>query len=137
MESYKTIYFDEMMDLKKSHPVIIAGHHDAPDGIVDDWNTLSHTRLLVHHKEYGSCCNAVMKALDCGIPIYMSKENRYRLGFDDVPEDCFIFSDDYTIKEAYDLSELVDKFKIQSQFRKVKNLEKAKTEFKNILDRKI
>jgi hypothetical protein len=53
-----------MMYLKQSYPVIIAGHPDAPDGIVDDWNTCDHRQaLLVHHKEYGSCCNAVMKAL--------------------------------------------------------------------------
>jgi len=136
MESYKTKYFDELIDLKKSKPVIIAGHPEAPDGIVQDWDVLSKTRLLVHHKEYGSCCNSVMKALDCGIPIYISKENRYRLGFDDVPEDCFIFSDDYTIKEAYDLSESVNEFKIQSEFRKVKNIEKAKLEFKNLLNTK-
>jgi hypothetical protein len=133
MDSYKTKYFNELFDLKKTIPVIIAGHPDAPDGIVHDWDILSQTRLLVHHKEYGSCCNAVMKALDCGIPIYMSKENRYRLGFDDVPEDCFIFSDDYTIKEAYGLSESVNEFKIQSQFRKVKNIEKAKLELKKVL----
>jgi hypothetical protein len=134
MESYKTRYFDEMMHLRQSNPVIIAGHPDAPDGIVDDWSILSRTRLLVHHKEYGSCCNAVMKALDCGIPIYMSRENRYKLGFEDIPEFCFIFSDDHNITQAYEISNSIDNSLIQSEFRKVKNLEKAKEEFKTILN---
>lgn len=133
IESYKTKYFDELMSLKETHPIVVAGHPDAPNGIVDDWSILSQTRLLVHHKEYGSCCNAVMKALDCGVPVYMSRENRYRLGFDDVPEHCFIFSDDYDIAAAYEISNNMDENKIQSEFRKTKNLEKAKTEFKNIL----
>jgi hypothetical protein len=137
IESYKTKYYDELLTLREFYPVIIAGHSDAPDGIVNDWDILESTRLLVHHKEYGSCCNAVMKALDCGIPIYMSRENRYKLGFEDIPEFCFIYSDDHSILEAYEISYALDELKIQSEFRKVKNLEKAKTEFKSILNRKI
>jgi hypothetical protein len=133
IESYKTKYFDELINLKKTKPVIIAGHPDAPDGIVNDWDILAKTRLLVHHKEYGSCCNSVMKALDCGIPIYMSRENRYKLGFEDVPEYCFIFSDDYSIEQAYEISKIKDFSIIQNNFRQVKNCEKAKTELKELL----
>lgn len=137
MESYKTKYFDELMFLRETYPVIVAGHPDAPNGIVDDWDILSQTRLLVHHKEYGSCCNAVMKALDCGVPVYISRENRYRLGFEDISECCFIFSDDHDISTAYEISNTMDEIKIQSEFRKTKNLEKAKIEFKNILNIKV
>lgn len=133
ISGYKTIYFDILNSLKEKYPVIIAGDEFAPDGIVNDWNALYQTTLLVHHKEYGSCCNSVMKALDCGIPIYMSKNNRYILGFDDIPEYCFLFSEDYTIENAYKKSLEIDNLKIQTEFRKVKNLEKAQQEISLLL----
>lgn len=134
ISGYRTIYYDELLRLKNTYPVIVAGDISAPDGIVNDWETLKYTSLLVHDKQYGSCCNSVMKALDCGIPIYMSKKNRYVLGFDDIPEDCFIFSDDHNIEDAYKKSLLTDNKKIQEQFRSIKNIEKAKTEVKNLLE---
>lgn len=134
ISGYKTIYYDELLKLKNTYPVIIAGDHAAPDGIVNDWETLKHTALLVHNKDYGSCCNSVMKALDCGIPIYMSRKNRYVLGFDDIPEDCFIFSDENNIEKAYEKSLLIDNKKIQKQFREIKNIEKAKKEMQHLLE---
>ena len=134
MGNYKSIYYDELMNLRSELPVIIAGDENAPDKFVNDWDILSNTSLLVHHKEYGSCCNSVMKALDCGIPIYMTRENRYKLGFEDVPEYCFIFSDHCNIKDAYIESKLKNNKTIQEEFRRVKSLENCTKELKQLLE---
>lgn len=130
---WNRIYYNQLIDASKTLPVIIAGDKTAPHGMVNDWEVLSHSSLLVHHKEAGSCCNAAMKALDTGVPVYITKENRYNQGFDDVPDYCFIFSDDYSLKQAYELSQQKDNKRIQEEFRKVKNIEKAKEEFKQLL----
>jgi len=134
IENYKTIYLNELISLQNKLPVIIAGSEDAPNGVVNDWDILQETSLFVHHKEYVSCCNSVMKALDCGIPIYMSRQNRYVLGFDDLPESCFIFSDDCSIESAYQISQNIDNKSIQEQFREIKNLKNAKEEMKALLN---
>jgi hypothetical protein len=130
---WNPIYFQQLKDAAKILPVIIAGDKSAPHGMVNDWEILSQTSVLVHHKEHGSCCNAAMKALDTGVPVYITKENRYNQGFDDIPDYCFIFSDDYTLKEAYEISQEKDNNIIQKEFRKVKNIKKAKHEFKKLL----
>lgn len=128
-------YTNELLNLKnhKNLPVIIAGSNEAPDGIVNDWKTLRDTRLLVHHKDYGTNCNAVMKALDNGIPVYISKQNKITLGMNDLPVDLFIHSDNYTIEEAYSKSEKVDRFFIQKIFRELRNVERASQFLKSIL----
>jgi NRPS condensation-like uncharacterized protein len=51
--------------------------------------------------------------------------------------DFFIFSDDYNISKAYEISNYADNSLIQFEFRKVKNLKKAKEEFKTILNIKV
>jgi hypothetical protein len=130
---WNPIYFEQLKDVSKTIPVIVAGDKTAPHGMVNDWEVLSNTSLLVHHKEVGSCCNAAMKALDTGVPVYITRENRYNQGFDDVPDYCFIFSDDHSLKQAYTISQEKDNKRIQEEFRKVKNLEKAKQEFKQLL----
>jgi hypothetical protein len=128
-------YTEELMILNNQEtlPVIIAGSNDAPAGVVNDWDTLRDTRLLVHHKEYGTNCNAVMKALDCGIPIYMSKNNKETIGMGDLPDDLFIFSDNYNIIDAYAKSGEIDNKSIQDTFRTIRNAEKAAQHLQKIL----
>jgi hypothetical protein len=126
-------YYKQLVQLKNKLPVIIAGSHAAPDGIVDDWNALTHTALLVHHKSYGTNCNAVMKALDCGIPIYISRQNKSHIGMDDLPDEMFLFSDDMSILEAYEKSLLADNTLIQKTFRLLRNIEVAADHLKKIL----
>ena len=135
MEGYKSIYFNDLIDLRNNGiPTIIAGHPDAPDKIVNDWEYLQQSTLAVHDKPMGSCCNAVMKALDCGVPVYISKNMKFMLGFEDVPDFCFIFSDDFSLKDAYILSKNIDNKNIQNTFRSIKNKDKAIIEFKNLLE---
>lgn len=128
-------FTNELMALKNQEtlPVVIAGSSDAPDGIVNDWKTLQDTRLLVHHKEYGTNCNAVMKALDSGIPVYMSKSNKETIGMGDLPDDLFIFSDNYKIIDAYAKSEEANNQMIQDVFRSLRNAEKAAQHLQKIL----
>lgn len=136
IESYdKTPYYEQLNRLKNSgYPVIIAGSENAPDGIVNDWNMLSQSTLLVHHKEYGTNCNAVMKALDSGVPCYISKENKIKTGMGDLPDDLFIFNDDYSLIDAYNLSFKFDNNKIQSIFRSIRNTNKSSEYLKKILE---
>ena len=124
MENYKnSIFYQELLSLKQSgYPVIIAGDPRAPDGIVWDWNVLRQTSMLVHYKDYGIACTAVLKALECGIPIYTSKENRIHMGFEKVPEYCFVFSDDMNIKEGFEFSKTVDNYLIQNTYRSIFNI---------------
>jgi hypothetical protein len=127
-------YLDELLYLKANEwPVVIAGAADAPDGVVNDWHTLQHTSLLVHHKEYGTNCNAVMKALDTGVPVYISRENKQKTGMGDLPDDLFIYSNDMPIHDAYLLSQEVNNKKIQTIFRQIRNVNNTATFLKNIL----
>lgn len=129
-----SIFTKKLIELKnKGMDVIIAGDTSAPDGIVNDWDTLKQTSLLVHHKSYGIVCTAIMKALDCGIPIYMTRENRYQNGLGDLPDEFFIFADDYSIEKAYEKSLNADNKKIQETFRSIKNMDRTKHQMKELL----
>jgi len=135
IEGYKnSIYYNELLNLKQNnHPVIIAGAEDAPDGIVNDWETLSNTSLLVHHKDYGTNCNSVMKALDTGVPIYISRENKEKTGMADLPDELFLYSNDMSIYEAYKKSLTINNNEIQNVFRKIRNVENTSKYLKSIL----
>lgn len=129
-----SIFTPSLINLKnKGMKVIIAGDANAPDGIVNDWETLKETSLLVHYKSYGIVCTAILKALDCGIPVYMTKQNRYQNGLSDLPDEFFIFADDCSIEEAYEKSLSLDNKAIQQKFRILKNIENSKKEMKSIL----
>ena len=65
--------------------------------------------------------------------IYISKTNRNEIGLSDVPDICFIFSDDISIKDAYHKYETYDKKKIQESFRSIRNLDNAINELKKII----
>ncbi len=134
MERYYTKYLKELIELKKQgYPVIVAGANEAPDGVVSDLDLLQNTRFLVHDKDYGISCGAVLKALDSGCMVYISKTNRNEIGLSDVPDKCFIFNDDISIKDAYQKYEKYDKCDIQTTYRKVRNINNAVEGLNNIL----
>lgn len=126
-------YINELISLRSELPVIIAGADNAPDGVVNDWETLSQTSLLVHYKDYGTNCNAVMKALDTGIPVYISRDNKNRLGMGDLPDNFFIYSDNFSIKDAYYKSLTIDNCEIQNKFRSIRNITNTCNFLKNLL----
>lgn len=129
-----SIYTNKLIELKnKNYDVILAGHETLPDKIVHDLDVLSQTSLLVHHKEYGVVCTCVMKALNFGIPIYITKLNRHQLGLTDIPDYCFIFSDDHSMEEAYEISKTIDNENIQNTFRKIKNLKNTANRLGDLL----
>jgi hypothetical protein len=135
MENYNnSIFYKELLDLKKTNDVIIAGSNTAPDGIVFDWEVLSETSMLVHHKNYGVVCTAVLKALDCGIPVYTTKENRAQMGFTELPDFCFIFAEDMSIKQGYEYSKNVDNKLIQSTYRYIFNLNNTSNSLKQLIE---
>jgi hypothetical protein len=134
MTQFYNEHFTTLMGLKQKYPVIIAGHESAPDGIVNDWEVLAHTSLLVHEKKYGTNCNSVCKALDNGIPVYMSKNTKTLLGFDDLPDFMFLYSEDYSIEEAYRKSLNIDFRIIQSAYRQIRNIENSSIFMYNILN---
>jgi len=133
MTQFYSEHFMSLIRLKEKYSVIIAGHESAPDGIINDWEILSKTSLLVHEKNYGTNCNSVCKALDNGIPVYMSKKTKTLLGFDDLPDFMFIYSEDYSIEEAYKKSLDMDFNIIQSSYRQIRNIENSKIFMYNIL----
>lgn len=118
-----SIFTSKLIELKnKGYDVIIAGGPGSPDGEQNDWQILKQTSLLVHYKSYGVVCTSILKALDCGIPIYMTKENREQNGLQDLPDDFFFFSEEYSIEDAYKKSKETNNKYIQNTFRKLKNL---------------
>lgn len=134
MERYYTIYLPELMKLKQEgYPVIVSGAIEAPDGVVHDLRLLEQTRLLVHDKAYGISCGAILKALDSGCKVYMTKKNRIEIGLSDIPDECFIFNDDISIRDAYEKYSDYDKTNIQSIFRNVRNLNNAADKLKSVL----
>lgn len=134
MERYYTRYLGDLINLKqKGYPVMVAGAMEAPDGVVHDLRLLEQTRFLVHDKNYGISCGAVLKALDSGCMVYITRKNRDEIGFGDVPDDCFIFSDDISIKDAYDKYADYDKLHIQKIFQNIRNSDNAIKYFSEIL----
>jgi hypothetical protein len=129
-----TPYYGELIHLKNiGFPIAIGGRDDAPSGILDDWEILKYTSLLVHHKTYGTNCFAVMKALDSAIPVYISKENKLQLGMGDLPDDLFIYSNNYSIIQAYEISLNIDNKKISRIFREIRNVENTSNLLKNLI----
>ncbi len=129
-------WLEELAALKnEGKPVIIAGAQDAPDGFVNDWEVLKHTSLLVHWKDYGTNCNSIMKALDTGIPVYTSRDNRLKLGMKDLPDELFFFSDDMSMSEAFNKSKDSDNTKIQETFRSIRNVENTAKVLEDLLSR--
>lgn len=125
----------EMMNLKTSGlPTIIGGANDAPDGIVNDIEILKETVLLVHEKQWGTNCNAVCKALDMGIPVYMSRETKKIVGFSDLPDFMFIYRDNYSIKDAYEIALKSEPGLIQKAYRKLRNAELSRIYMYDIIN---
>jgi SAM-dependent methyltransferase len=115
-------------------PVIIAGGDQCSDGFIRDTEILPHTAMLVHNKQVGINCYAVCKAFDTGIPVYMSRETRQMIGFGDLPEDVFLFSDDQPIDEAYRKALDMNNNYIQEAFRSIYTLERTQDCIRNILE---
>lgn len=135
MTQFYNEHTQTLINLSQKYPVIIAGHPNAPHGIVNDWEVLSSTSLLVHEKKYGTNCNSVCKALDTGIPVYMSQNTKTLLGFDDLPDFMFLYSEEYSIEEAYHKSLGMDFNKIQSAYRQLRNIDNSKIFMYNILQK--
>jgi len=130
----------EMLKLRANSPDIykIYGGEKCPDGFIRDINILPYTALLVHNKDFGCNCYAVCKALDMGIPVYMSRKTKERIGFGDLPDWLFHFKEESTIEEAYGLA--VDQHAhgegadIQETYRSIYTLERTVAAAKEILD---
>ncbi len=82
------------------------------------------TALLCHEKQTGVSCYAVLKALDMGIPVYMSRMTKGLIGYDDLPDELFLFMDDMDIKTAYERSLTMDRAAISQRYREIYSLER-------------
>lgn len=125
---------EELIKLQsEGHSVIIAGGDNCKDGFIRDIEILPKTSLLVHNKQFGINCYAVCKALDLGIPVYMSKITKEIIGFGDLPNDLFLFKEDQSIIEAYKKSLNIDRKYIQDTYRSIYTLERTVSTLKNCL----
>lgn len=111
---------------RRNFPVVIAGGRNSRDGFVRDRDVLPYTSLLVHNKQFGINCYAVCKALDLGILVYMSRFTKESIGFGDLPDDLFLFKEDYSIEQAYKISLSSDRKKKQEIYRSIYTLERTK-----------
>lgn len=124
----------ELLYLKDNNfPVIIAGGDHLPDGFIRDVDILPQTTLLIHNKQFGINCYAVCKALDMGIPVYMSKFTKKLIGFGDLPDDVFLFKDEMSIQEAYEKSLNSNRQYIQDTFRSIYTLDRTVQTLTNVL----
>jgi hypothetical protein len=124
----------ELLKLQSDgYPVIIAGGDNCKDGFIRDIEILPKTSLLVHNKQFGINCYAVCKALDLGIPVYMSKITKEMIGFGDLPNDLFFFKEDISIIEAYNRSLNINRKNIQDAYRSIYTLERTVSTLKECL----
>lgn len=124
----------ELIDLRnKGYPAIIAGGDNLPDGFIRDIDILPYTTLLVHNKQFGINCYAVCKALDMGIPVYMSKHTKKLIGFGDLPDELFLFKDEMSIEDAYRISLNSNRQQIQDAFRSVYTLDRTVNTLSKVL----
>ena len=125
----------ELLDIRRTgfKDIRIYGGDNCPDGFIRDVDILPHTSLLIHNKNFGINCYAVCKALDLGIPVYISKSTKKLIGFGDLPDELFYFKDDYSIMEAYQKSLSCGRKYIQDTFRSIYTLERTKETLLEIL----
>lgn len=134
-ETHLAGHTDKLLELRNAGlPVKIHGAK-APDGFILDTEVLKHTALLVHEKRFGINCYAVIKALDMGIPVYISREARQILGFTDLPDECFFFSDDWSIEDAYEHAKTMTGTRIREIYRSIYTLERTTKAMEQILKR--
>ena len=115
----------ELMALRETGlPVRIHGGPDCPDGFKRDTKVFPYTALLCHEKQTGVSCYAVLKALDMGVPVYMSRMTKAMIGFGDLPDDLFLFVDDMDVKSAYERSLTMDRAAISQRYREIYTLER-------------
>ena len=103
----------------------IAGSSTAPNGVVHDDVFLDNTLILGHHSLGGIHYYPVNKALDRGIPVYITNEAYYNGGFESLPKEVFMFAEHLSPVEAYDRAKDIDPLKIQSIYRENHNLQKT------------
>lgn len=116
----------DLFNLKKQgHPVQLAGGDNLPDGFKRDIEILPYTSLLVHNKTFGINCYAVCKALDMGIPVYMSKITKELIGFGDLPDSLFFFKEEISILDAYKKSLSIDRTVVQDTYRSIYTLDRT------------
>jgi hypothetical protein len=60
-----------------------------------------------------------------GIPVYMSKETKNIIGFNDLPDELFLFKEEHSIIDAYNKSLSIDRKKIQDTYRSIYTLERT------------
>jgi hypothetical protein len=101
--------------------MIAAGNH--PGNVIDDEKALNDTCMYVHESVGGIHYYSVNKALNMGIPVYMDRNTYEDGGFTDLPEDLFIFSEQYTPRDAYNKALTLDPVDIQKGYQQNLNLE--------------
>lgn len=125
---------EELINLQNNgHPVVIAGGDNCKNGFIRDVEILPRTSMLVHNKQFGINCYAVCKALDLGIPVYMGKDTKQIIGFNDLPDDLFLFKEDYSILDAYNKSMNCNRKYIQDTYRSIYTLDRTVSTLKNCL----
>ena len=126
----------EMLELREKQPDVykVYGGNKCPDGFYRDVDILPYTAMLVHNKDFGCNCYAVCKALDMGIPVYMSAKTKTRIGFDDLPDGLFYLAEEWAIEEAYqDLQKCGAYPGIQTVYRGTYSLERTTAAVEEIL----
>lgn len=124
----------ELIKLQENgYPVIIAGGDNCKNGFIRDTEILPKTSLLVHNKQFGINCYAVCKALDLGIPVYMSRATKQIIGFGDLPDELFLFKDEFSIIDAYNKSLSINRKNIQDTYRSIYTIERTVSTLKECL----
>jgi hypothetical protein len=125
----------ELKKLKeRGLPVRIHGGSKCPDGFIRDIDILPHAGMVVHNKQFGINCYVILKALNMGIPVYLSKKTKTMIGFDDLPDEIFLFQEDYTIEQAWSQAESADHGKIKTIFDSIYTLERTKKHVNEIIN---
>ena len=69
-----------------------------------------------------------------GIPVYLDNHTYENGGFQDLPRDLFIFSEQYTPTQALQIAKSMDPEYIQSTYRESLNVTKTSEAFKLLLE---
>lgn len=127
--------YELMFYRSKGIPVVIAGGDKCPDGFIKDTDILPETAMLAHNKDFGINCYAVCKALDMGVPVFMSKKTKEKIGFNDLPNDLFLFREDYAcILDALEVAKTKDPSYISHTYRSIYTLDRTISQIENIIE---
>lgn len=120
----------EMGDL-----AFISGSNSSPKGFIWDDTLLEETQLMCVDKHNSIFSYSPAKALSKGIPVFTTKQCYLSEGYTSIPEEVFLFHNNFSVKDAYDIARSMPPESVKHTYEKVHNIDNCCRDLTLILER--